>query len=64
MISQSLHNDVIDSLYFHKADIFDDIMLRQWKGKYRGQPARTFVGRTYKGGYSDHFPVFAIFRRN
>lgn len=64
MISKSLHNDVHDSLYFHKADIFDDIMLRQWKGKYRGQPARTFVGRNYKGGYSDHFPVFAIFRRN
>jgi predicted extracellular nuclease len=64
LISQGLHNDVTDSLYFHKADIFDDIMLRQWKGKYRGQPARTFVGRTYKGGYSDHFPVFAIFRRN
>ncbi|PPK96579.1 Endonuclease/Exonuclease/phosphatase family protein [Nonlabens xylanidelens] len=64
MVSDSLHNDVPDSLYFYKADIFDDIMLRQWKGKYRGQPARTFVGRNYKGGYSDHFPVFAIFRRN
>lgn len=64
MISESLHNDVPNSLYFHKADIFDDIMLRQWKGKYRGQPARTFVGRNYKGGYSDHFPVFALFRRN
>ncbi|QJP33873.1 endonuclease/exonuclease/phosphatase [Nonlabens sp. Ci31] len=64
MISESLHNDIYDCLYFHKADIFDDIMLRQWKGKYRGQPARTFVGRNYKGGYSDHFPVFALFRRN
>lgn len=64
LISKSLHNDVADSLYFHKADIFDDIMLRQWKGKYRGQPARTFVGRNYKGGYSDHFPVFAVFRKN
>lgn len=64
MISESLHNDVSDSLYFHKADIFDGIMLRQWKGKYRGQPARTFAGRNYKGGYSDHFPVFALFRRN
>ncbi len=64
LISKSLHNDIPDCLYFHKADIFDDIMLRQWKGKYRGQPARTFVGRNYKGGYSDHFPVFAIFRRN
>jgi predicted extracellular nuclease len=64
MISESLHNDVPNSLYFHKADIFDDIMLRQWKGKYRGQPARTFAGKNYKGGYSDHFPVFALFRRN
>lgn len=64
MVSDSLINDVPDALYFHKADIFDDIMLRQWKGKYRGQPARTFVGRTYKGGYSDHFPVFMILRRN
>jgi len=64
IISDSLINDVPSSLYFHKADIFDDIMLRQWKGKYRGQPARTFVGKTYKGGYSDHFPVFMILRRN
>ncbi|KEZ92343.1 endonuclease/exonuclease/phosphatase family protein [Nonlabens ulvanivorans] len=64
MVSDSLINDVPDALYFHQADIFDDIMLRQWKGKYRGQPARTFVGKTYKGGYSDHFPVYMILRRN
>lgn len=64
LVSKSLHNDVENSLYFHKADIFDDIMLRQWSGKYRGQPARTFVGRKYKGGYSDHFPVFVILRKN
>lgn len=64
IVSDSLINDVPGSLYFHQADIFDDIMLRQWKGKYRGQPARTFVGRRYKGGYSDHFPVFMILRRN
>lgn len=64
LISKSLHSDVNDALYFHKADIFDDIMLRQWSGKYRGQPARTFVGRKYKGGYSDHFPVYIVLRRN
>lgn len=64
LISNSLHNDVENSLYFYKAEIFDDIMLRQWKGKYRGQPARTFSGRRYKGGYSDHFPVYMILRRN
>ncbi|ARN72278.1 endonuclease/exonuclease/phosphatase [Nonlabens tegetincola] len=64
IISQSLENDIPKSLYFSKANIFDDIMLRQWKGKYRGQPSRTFVGRRYKGGYSDHFPVYSVFRRN
>lgn len=64
LISESLHNDVPNALYFYEADIFDDIMLRNWKGKYRGQPSRTFVGKRYNGGYSDHFPVYAIFRRN
>ncbi|AZQ43035.1 endonuclease/exonuclease/phosphatase family protein [Nonlabens ponticola] len=64
LMSENLDNDVPGSLYVHQADIFDDIMLRQWKGKYRGQPARTFVGRRYTGGYSDHFPVYVILRRN
>ena len=43
---------------FSKADIFDREFLRQYKGKYRGNPFRTFVGKKYKGGYSDHFPVY------
>ncbi len=64
LISTSLQNDIPGTLYFHMANIFDDILLREQKGKYRGQPARTFIGRRYNGGYSDHFPVFAIFRKN
>lgn len=43
---------------FSKADIFDRDFLRQYKGKFKGNPFRTFVGRKYKGGYSDHFPVY------
>ncbi len=43
---------------FSKADIFDREFLRQYKGKYKGNPFRTYVGRKYKGGYSDHFPVY------
>ncbi|MES2387049.1 MAG: endonuclease/exonuclease/phosphatase family protein [Bacteroidota bacterium] len=27
-------------------------------GKYAGSPLRTYVGPNYKGGYSDHFPVY------
>jgi predicted extracellular nuclease len=43
---------------FSKANIFDREFLKQFKGKYKGNPFRTFVGRKYKGGYSDHFPVY------
>ncbi len=64
MVSDNFFNDIPKSLYVHKADIFDDIMLRQWKGKYRGHPARTFIRGRYAGGYSDHFPVYAVLRRN
>lgn len=47
-----------DSHTFGHANIFDDVFLRQFKGKYKGNPFRTYVGRKYKGGYSDHFPVY------
>ena len=41
-----------------KADIFDEEFLKQYNGKYKGQPYRTYVGKKYNGGFSDHFPVF------
>ena len=43
---------------FSHANIFDDVFLTQFKGKYKGNPFRTYVGRKYKGGFSDHFPVY------
>lgn len=48
---------------FCHANIFDEIFLRQFKGKYKGNPFRTYVGRKYKGGYSDHFPVYIHLRK-
>lgn len=45
-------------LAYHDADVFDDRSLTQFRGKFKGQPFRTYVGKKYKGGYSDHFPVF------
>ncbi|WP_159022389.1 endonuclease [Formosa sp. L2A11] len=47
---------------FDNADIFDADFLKQYKGKYKGQPFRTYVGKKYKGGYSDHFPVYLLLR--
>lgn len=46
------------SLKFEIADIFDEKFLTQYHGKYKGQPFRTYIGKKYKGGFSDHFPVF------
>ena len=46
------------ALSFSKGDIYDKKFLQEYKGKYKGQPFRTYAGAKYKGGYSDHFPVF------
>ncbi|HLT33240.1 MAG TPA: hypothetical protein VKZ98_05565, partial [Aquaticitalea sp.] len=45
------------------ADIFDETFLKQSNGKFRGQPSRTYVGKKYRGGFSDHFPVFIQIKR-
>lgn len=46
------------TLTFEEADIFDAQFLKLYNGKYKGNPYRTYVGKKYKGGYSDHFPVY------
>jgi len=43
---------------FLKADIFDEKFLTQYDGKFKGQPYRTYMGKKYNGGFSDHFPVY------
>ena len=48
---------------FDKADIFDEDFLTQYSGKFRGQPYRTYVGKKYKGGFSDHFPVYILLKK-
>lgn len=48
---------------FSKANIFDEDFLKTFSGPYRGTPYRTYVGKRYNGGYSDHFPVYAVFKK-
>jgi predicted extracellular nuclease len=45
---------------YHKAFVFNKQFLIQNFGQYKGYPFRTFSGETYQGGYSDHFPVYAL----
>jgi len=49
-------------LKYVKAEVFNSKFLTQYHGKFKGQPFRTYVGKKYKGGYSDHFPVFVQFK--
>jgi predicted extracellular nuclease len=52
-----------NSLRFDSANIFDADFLKQQEGAYKGTPYRTYVGKSYKGGYSDHFPVYTIMKK-
>ncbi|AJR02710.1 endonuclease/exonuclease/phosphatase family protein [Siansivirga zeaxanthinifaciens] len=56
------HN--LDTLAFDEANIFDPNFLKIMNGRFKGTPFRTYNGKRYEGGYSDHFPVYAIFKRN
>ena len=49
---------------FYRVDIFDQDFLKQYKGKYRGNPFRTYAGYKYKGGFSDHFPVYLHLKKS
>jgi hypothetical protein len=46
-----------DKLKFLRAEICNYPELKNTSGRYKGYPFRTYVGGSYKGGYSDHFPV-------
>ncbi|MCK0204910.1 endonuclease/exonuclease/phosphatase family protein [Ornithobacterium rhinotracheale] len=63
LFSKAFMNEY-DGLNLVDADVFNPYFLQEWKRKYRGIPFRTYVGRKYLGGYSDHFPIYAILKRN
>jgi hypothetical protein len=50
-------------LKYHQGSfaIFAPEWLKQSEGKYKGSPFRTFGGKNWLNGYSDHFPVYAEF---
>ena len=52
-----------NTLKFDEANIFDPNFLKIINGRFKGTPFRTYNGKRYEGGYSDHFPVYAIFKK-
>ncbi len=43
---------------YYKAKVFNAPYLKGSSGNFAGYPFRTYVGSTWQGGYSDHFPVY------
>ena len=60
LISHSFLNYGLATHSFVKAAVFSPKFLKEWKGRYKGNPFRTFGGSKYLGGYSDHFPVYVV----
>lgn len=64
IFSRNLFDSKPNSHIFKYAEIFDEHFLKQWKGKRKGNPFRTYIGKWHQGGFSDHFPVFIGLEKN
>lgn len=64
MLSKSWLDRFRPGFYFFKEHIFNPSYLTEYTGRYKGYPMRTWDGNRYRGGYSDHFPVYMVFLRN
>lgn len=50
----------INGFVWYKTEVFKDRLVQEWDRRFSGSPFRTYAGNRYLGGYSDHFPVYAI----
>jgi len=64
LFSRHMLHDQGAEMTFVNADIFDERFVTKYRGKFKGQPFRTYAGKKYLGGYSDHFPVYINFKLN
>ena len=64
LISHSFLNYEPGTHSFAKAAVFSPRFLKEWKGRYKGTPFRTYGGSKYLGGYSDHFPIYIVLDEN
>ncbi len=60
IVSQPFLEQDKSSYRFLHARVFNKNFLVQKDGAFAGYPFRTYVGDTWMGGYSDHFPSYII----
>jgi hypothetical protein len=58
ILSYGLVSKLPNGYYFYRKTIYNQPWMTQKEGAFKGYPWRTYVGDTWQGGYSDHFPVF------
>ena len=58
IVSQGMLDKEDSGFFFWKAKVFNPKHMTQKTGRFKGYPYRSFVGDTWMGGYSDHFPVY------
>lgn len=63
IISQGLLGEDASTYVFHKSYVYSKEYLKQTEGNYKGYPKRTHAGGQYLNGYSDHFPVFLVLKK-
>lgn len=50
----------LSGMVWLKTDVYKDKLIQDSDRRFSGSPFRTYAGNRYLGGYSDHFPVYAI----
>jgi len=63
IFNKAMFNDKNLKFKLLTTQIFDDFFLQEPKGKRKGSPKRTFIGKWHLGGFSDHFPVLASIKK-
>ncbi len=60
ILSAGLLSKDFSSYQFFRAGIYNPPYLANPRGRYKGYPYRAFADGGFTGGYSDHFPVYAL----
>lgn len=62
ILSSGFMDKESSGLKYDTAKIYNKPYLIQQEGKYKGSLLRTYGGRTYLNGYSDHLPVYVLLK--
>lgn len=60
LISPAFTDKKQEGFFYYKNQIFRQEYMVENIGRYKGYPMRTYSGDVYRGGYSDHFPVYIV----